>query len=119
MKTSVEKVYRKRRAETSPIVPCPCGESARIVTRQDNLGCSLHVTFIRDSILHYHRDSNEIYHILEGNGSMYIDDDIIEVAPGDVITIPKLARHRLVSLEGVKTIVFCVPAFSPEDEYFD
>src|SRR5262245_1738405 len=111
--------YSVRRAEHSPTVPCPCGQSTRIVTEGDGLGCSLHVTAIRDSVRHYHRAVTQVYYVLEGTGQMELNDETVEVGPGMVITIEPGTRHRLISEAGVRTIVFGIPAFDPEDEYFD
>jgi mannose-6-phosphate isomerase-like protein (cupin superfamily) len=111
--------YSVRRAEGAPTVPCPCGQSTRIVTAADGLGCSFHITEIRDSVRHYHRNCAEVYYILEGTGRMELNDDTVEITPGTVITIEPGTRHRLVSEGGVKTIVFGVPAFDPDDEHFD
>ena len=111
--------YTVRRAADAPTVPCPCGQSARIVTADDGLGCSLHVTEIRDSVRHYHRGFTEIYYVLEGTGRMVLNDDSVVVGPGTVVTIEPGTRHRLVSERGVRTIVFSVPAFDPDDEHFD
>jgi len=36
-----------------------------------------------------------------------------------VVYIEPYTRHRLWSREGVRTVVFGVPALRPEDEYFD
>ncbi len=111
--------YSVRRVEDAPTVPCPCGQSTRIVTQADGLGCSFHVTQIFDSVCHYHKECTEIYYILEGTGKMDLDDTTVDVEPGLVITIPAGTRHRLYSSEGVKTIVVGVPAFNPADEHFD
>jgi len=119
MTTATRPGYSVRRAEDIPTVPCPCGQSTRIVTEADGLGCSLHVTEIRDSVRHYHRGVTEVYYVLEGTGRMELNDETIEVRPGTVITIEPGTRHRLTSDAGVRTIVFGIPAFDPEDEYFD
>jgi mannose-6-phosphate isomerase-like protein (cupin superfamily) len=111
--------YLVRRLADAPTVPCPCGESTRPLTAADFAACSLHVTFITDSVKHYHRETMEVYYILEGRGRMELNDDIIDVEPGTVVVIEPLTRHRLISPEGVRTIVFGVPAFRPDDEYFD
>jgi mannose-6-phosphate isomerase-like protein (cupin superfamily) len=111
--------FSVRRVEDSPTVPCPCGQSTRIVTQADGLGCSFHITQIFDSVRHYHRDCTEIYYILEGTGTMHLDETEVLIEPGLVITIPAGTRHRLYSADGVKTIVFGIPAFNPADEYFD
>ena len=111
--------YSVRRAADAPTVPCPCGQSTRIVTAADGLGCSFHITEIRDSVRHYHRKCAEVYYILEGTGRMELNGETVDVGPGLVITIGPGTRHRLWSETGVRTIVFGVPAFEPDDEYFD
>jgi mannose-6-phosphate isomerase-like protein (cupin superfamily) len=89
------------------------------VTAADGLACNLHVTFIRDSVKHYHRECTEVYYILEGKGKMELSGDVIDVRPGTIVYIEPHTRHRLWSEEGVRTIVFGVPALLPDDEYFD
>ncbi len=108
------------RAEAeAPTVPCPCGESTRIVSAADGLGCSFHVTSIRDSIRHYHRITAEVYYILDGTGFVDLNGTIAPVGPGTVLTIEPGTRHRLWSEAGVRTVVVGVPAFDPADEFFD
>ena len=119
MPTVISPGYVVRHVSTAPTVPCPCGESTRPLTSADTPTCSLHVTAIRDSILHYHRETTEVYYVLEGNGSMHLNGDIVSVDPGTVVHIEPGTRHRLVSPAGVRTIVFSIPAFRPDDEYFD
>jgi mannose-6-phosphate isomerase-like protein (cupin superfamily) len=111
--------FSVRRAADAPTVPCPCGQSTRIVTAADGLGCSFHVTEIRDSVRHYHRKSTEVYYVLTGTGHMELDRETVAVEPGTVVTIEPGTRHRLVSPGGVRTIVVAVPPFDADDEYFD
>src|SRR3954471_23187027 len=105
--------FSVRRSADAPTVPCPCGQSTRIVSAADGLGCSFHITEIRDSVRHYHRTTAEVYFILEGVGAMELNETTVAVKPGLVITIEPGTRHRLVSSGGVKTIVVGVPAFDP------
>src|SRR3954469_7344292 len=107
----VSRGYSVRRTEDAPTVPCPCGQSTRVVTAADGLGCSFHITEIRDSVRHYHRNTAEVYYILEGGGRMELNDEVVAIEPGVVITIEPGTRHRLTSDEGVRTIVLGVPAF--------
>jgi mannose-6-phosphate isomerase-like protein (cupin superfamily) len=111
--------YLIRRLQDAPTVPCPCGESTRPLTGADTPVCNLHVTFIKDSERHYHRLCTEVYLILEGTGRMELNGDVVDVSPGTVVYIEPGTRHRLSSAEGVRTVVFGVPALRPEDEYFD
>jgi mannose-6-phosphate isomerase-like protein (cupin superfamily) len=60
-----------------------------------------------------------VYYILDGSGKMELNGDWVDLEPGTVVWIEPGARHRLVSAAGVKTIVFSIPAFRADDEYFD
>lgn len=118
MSTTMTKGYMIRRLSEAPTVPCSCGESTRPLTAVDGGVCSLHVTFIKDSVKHYHRQATEVYYILQGRGKMELNDDVIDVEPGMIIYIEPGTAHRLVSAEGVSTIVFGVPAFQGYDEFY-
>ncbi len=109
--------YLVAHLDASPTVPCPCGQSTRIITRQDTPVCNVHVTHIRDAQRHYHKQCTEIYYVLEGEGVMELNGDHVPVRPGTVIVIEPGTRHRLTG--DVRTIVFGVPALDPSDEYFD
>jgi mannose-6-phosphate isomerase-like protein (cupin superfamily) len=115
---TIAKGYLIKRLAEAPTVPCPCGQSTRPLTRADTDVCNFHITFIRDSVKHFHKACTEIYYILEGRGKMELHDDVVDIEPGMVIYIEPGTPHRLVSPDGVRTIVFGVPALHPEDEYF-
>lgn len=119
MSTATRPGYFLRHLKDAPTVPCPCGQSTRPLTRADTPVCNLHVTFISDSVRHYHKECTEVYLILEGRGKMELNDEVIEIEPGQVIYIEPYTWHRLVSPEGVRTVVFGVPALRAEDEYFE
>ena len=119
MTTATAKGYLVRHETEAPTVPCPCGQSTRIVTSADGAPASFHVTSIKDSVTHYHKQTAEIYYILEGHGKMELNGEWVEVRPGSVVWIEPGTRHRLVSDEGVKTVVVGTPPFDPEDEWFD
>jgi mannose-6-phosphate isomerase-like protein (cupin superfamily) len=89
------------------------------MTRADTPACNFHITFIQDSVRHYHKECTEVYYILDGAGKMELNGDVLDIAPGDMIYIEPGTRHRLWSDAGVRTIVFGVPALRAEDEYFD
>jgi mannose-6-phosphate isomerase-like protein (cupin superfamily) len=89
------------------------------LTAADTPSCNLHVTFITDSVRHYHQRCTEVYLILEGSGQMELNGDVVNIEPGTVVYIEPFTRHRLWSEQGVRTVVFGVPALQPQDEYFD
>jgi quercetin dioxygenase-like cupin family protein len=60
-----------------------------------------------------------VYYILEGTGKIELNGDWHTLEPGTVIWIEPGTRHRVVSDEGLKTIVFALPALTAGDEWFD
>jgi mannose-6-phosphate isomerase-like protein (cupin superfamily) len=110
--------YVVRRQAEAPVVPCPCGQSTRILTHEDGSPANFHVTFITDSVKHYHEHCTELYYILEGTGRLELNGDVVEVEPGMLILIEPFTAHRLRSEAGVRTLVIGVPAWHPEDEFF-
>jgi mannose-6-phosphate isomerase-like protein (cupin superfamily) len=119
MPISTSNGYLVRKLAEAPSVPCPCGVSTRPLAAADGAPCSLHVTAIQDSARHYHRETTEVYYILEGTGKIELNGDWHEVEPGTTIWIEPGTRHRVVSAAGLKTIVFALPALNPADEWFD
>ncbi len=69
------------------------------------------------TFLHIHRDSEEIYHILRGNGSMQAGEDIFEVEEGDTVCILHNTPHRITNTgnEDLRILCCCAPAYSHED----
>src|SRR5205085_1567632 len=104
MTATATKGYLIRRLAEAPTVPCPCGESTRPLTRADTPACNLHVTFIKDSVRHYHKLCTEVYLILEGQGLLELNEEKLEVGPGTVVYIEPGTRHRLSSSDGVRKI---------------
>ena len=67
---------------------------------------------------HHHRQLEEVYYILEGQGVMSVGDSEQEVGAGDAIYIPSDHRHTLknTGTEVMKILLVCGPAFFYEDE---
>ncbi len=118
-KTKPGQGYLVRREADAPTVPCPCGQSTRILTFEDKQPVNFHVTFIKDSVKHYHKECTEVYYILEGTGELELNEDVVLVEPGTLVVIEPRTAHRLRSEAGVRTMVLGVPAWHPEDEFFD
>jgi len=114
--TTTRAGYLVRRLDEIVSVPCPCGSSARIITSRDTSVAGFHVTHIRDSTRHYHKNTTEIYYVLEGQGFLEVGDDTVSLVPGTAVLIEPGTPHR--GYGDFKTVVVSVPAFDPEDEYF-
>ncbi|MEO1990729.1 MAG: cupin domain-containing protein [Pirellulales bacterium] len=99
-------------------LPCPCGEARRAFTELSDAPASMHlVTINSDSKLHYHKHTSEMYLILEGEGHMEVDDDVIPLRPMTAVLIRPGCRHRAVGK--LRIVNVPIPAFNPEDEWFD
>ena len=65
----------------------------------------------------YHKKLTEIYLIIEGEGFMELDGELIPVKPLTAIFIKPGCRHRAVGKMRIVNIP--IPAFDPGDEWFD
>jgi len=101
-----------------PGVPCPCGSSARAFLTGDNSAATIHlVTISKDARTHYHKTLTEIYLVLEGEGFLELDGVKVPLKPMTSVLIKPGCRHRAVG--NLKIINVAVPAFDPQDEWFD
>jgi mannose-6-phosphate isomerase-like protein (cupin superfamily) len=101
-----------------PPTRCPCGWTSRAFAGSGGHVASLHLVKIQeDSRTHYHKKMTEIYLVLEGEGQMELDGQLIPVRPMTAIYIRPGCRHRAI---GKLTIVnIPIPAFDKTDEWFD
>jgi mannose-6-phosphate isomerase-like protein (cupin superfamily) len=101
-----------------PAVNCPCGQARRAFVDDPGGVASLHMVEIStDARVHYHKRMTEIYYILEGAGEIELDGERHPVRPGDAILIKPGCRHRAIGRLRVLNVP--VPAFDPNDEWFD
>jgi mannose-6-phosphate isomerase-like protein (cupin superfamily) len=68
---------------------------------------------------HYHKLSEELYFILEGNGTMEIDGNARPVKVGDAILIPPGAWHQITADRELVFLCCCAPPYAHEDTYFE
>jgi len=99
-------------------VRCPCGFSRRAFSNPTNTTATMHVVDIQaDARVHYHKKMTEIYLILEGEGHLELDGDMVPVTPMTAAFIKPGCRHRAVGK--LRIVVVPVPAFDSNDEWFD
>ena len=63
-------------------------------------------------------EQTEVYHILQGHGRMFIENENSEVAAGDVIVIPEEALQWIENI-GTKPLVFAAIVSPPWSEDSD
>jgi mannose-6-phosphate isomerase-like protein (cupin superfamily) len=68
---------------------------------------------------HFHRQSEEIYVVLDGEGDLEIDGETRRVGPGDAALIPPGAWHEIRAVSALRFLCCCAPPYSHEDTYFE
>jgi mannose-6-phosphate isomerase-like protein (cupin superfamily) len=110
--------YRIAQLDEMEPAACPCGSTRRAFVSPDNPVATLHMVDIsEDSRVHYHKKLTEIYLVLEGEGYMELDGDRVPVRPMTSILIQPGCRHRAVG--NLRIVNIPIPAFDPDDEWFD
>jgi mannose-6-phosphate isomerase-like protein (cupin superfamily) len=110
--------YAVAQLDTLPHVACPCGETRRAFATPDNTVATIHLVEISaDSRPHYHKRLTEIYLVLEGEGHMELDGDVVPLKPMTAVLIKPGCRHRAVG--SLRIVNIPIPAFDPADEWFD
>jgi mannose-6-phosphate isomerase-like protein (cupin superfamily) len=100
-------------------VRCPCGWAKRAFAQADNHLATMHVVKIgEDSRAHYHKKMTELYFVLKGEGEIELDGARYPISAGSAVFIKPGCRHRAVGT-GLELLNVPIPAFDPEDEWFD
>jgi len=110
--------YLVAQLDQIPPVPCPCGSARRAFATPGNSVASVHQVDIRaDTQTHYHKRMTEIYVVLEGEGHLELDGQVVPVKPMTSVMIKPGCRHRAIG--HLKILNVAVPAFDPADEWLD
>ncbi len=66
---------------------------------------------------HFHRQTEEIYYILAGEGQMWLGNEMRTVGPGDAIAIPPGLVHQIANTgsEELRFLCCCAPPYEDED----
>lgn len=71
----------------------------------------------RETALHWHRTSEEVYHVTGGEGVMTLGPETFGIGRGDTICIPPGTAHRVRNTGSEPLVILCAsaPAYSHED----
>lgn len=58
--------------------------------------------------VHAHKQNEEVYMVIEGNGLFYIDGDEFEIAAGDIIRIAPAGKRCFKAAEASSMRIICV-----------
>ncbi len=112
------KNYHFAQLDEIETVRCPCGNARRAFGDDPEKVATMHlVDILEDAKAHYHQRMHEIYLVLEGEGFLELDGERVPVRPMSAVLIKPGCRHRAVG--NLKIINVPIPAFDPDDEWFD
>lgn len=101
----VPKPYREER---------PWGEELWFTRDKPSMVKVLTVNPTESLSLQYHRNRDEFWHVLSGNGTAVIGTEKVPLRPGDDQFVPRETHHRLET--GDSTLVILELAFGDFDE---
>jgi mannose-6-phosphate isomerase-like protein (cupin superfamily) len=84
-----------------------CGQIRPLISESDGAAAEVHHVEISDAKLHYHAQTDEIYYVIEGAGTMVLDDELIELRKGVVVYVPRGVKHKAVGRLTILTV--CIP----------
>src|SRR4051812_1955522 len=100
------KSLRRDPAEVQPWAET-CGQIRPLIEDHDGAAAEIHHVEIRDAKLHYHERTDEFYYVINGQGTMVLDDEEIELHEGVVVYVPRGVRHKAIGKLTVLTV--CIP----------
>ncbi len=97
------------RRDPADVEPWPetCGEIRCLVEEHDGAAAEVHHVKIQNAKLHYHARTDEFYYIIDGSGTMILDDETIELHKGVVVYVPRGVKHKAIGDLTVLTV--CIP----------
>lgn len=99
-------------------VECCCGTTRRAFVEVDDAPASAHYLEVKDEpTTHYHKKTTEIYLVLEGEGHLELDGELVPVKPMSAVLIKPGCRHRAIGK--LKVINIPVPKHDDEDFYYE
>ena len=106
-----------RHEETAPRERSICGWRQLLVSRQDdNVAAWAHAVDIDGAKPHYHKIATELYYVLEGEGTILLDDEEHPIQKGSIVHIPPGVVHG--ARGRMRVLVVGIPDISDGDLYF-
>ena len=94
-----------------------CGWRYRLISREDSdVAAWAHVVDIQDSQPHYHEKGTELYYVLEGEGTIWLDGEAHQIRRGSLVHIPPGVVH---SAQGsMRVLVVGIPDIDESDLFY-
>src|SRR5688572_2368705 len=93
--STATKYLRRDPAEVEPWAET-CGQIRPLIEESDGAAAEVHHVEIQDARLHYHEKTDEVYYVIDGEGTMVLDDEQFELHRGVVVYVPRGVRHKAI-----------------------
>jgi mannose-6-phosphate isomerase-like protein (cupin superfamily) len=100
------KCLRRDPAEVQPWAET-CGQIRPLIEEADGAAAEVHHVEIDHAKLHFHARTDEFYYVIDGVGTMVLDDETIELHRGVVVYVPRGVKHKAIGKLTVLTV--CIP----------
>jgi len=97
---------RRDPAEVEPWAET-CGQIRALIEEKDAAAAEVHHVEIDNAKLHYHQKTDEFYYVIDGSGTLIVDDEEIELHQGIVVYVPRGVRHKAIGRLTILTV--CIP----------
>jgi len=104
--TVTTKFLRRDPAEVQPWAET-CGQIRPLIEEADEAAAEVHHVEIDRAKLHYHKKTDEVYYVIDGQGTMILDEETIELHRGVVVYVPRGVKHKAIGKLVVLTV--CIP----------
>src|SRR3954465_14782614 len=104
--STATKYLRRDPAEVEPWAET-CGRIRPLIEERDGAAAEVHHVEIQDAKLHYHERTDEVSSVIDGEGTMVLDDERIELRRGVVVYVPRGVKHKAIGRLTVLTV--CIP----------
>jgi mannose-6-phosphate isomerase-like protein (cupin superfamily) len=104
--TTTSRFLRRDPADIEPWAET-CGAIRCLIEEADGAVGEVHYVEIQDAKLHYHAHTDEFYYVIDGQGTMILDDEQIELHRGVVVYVPRGVKHKAIGKLTVLTV--CIP----------
>ena|SRR5262249_33096873 len=104
--SAATRFLRRDPAEIQPWAET-CGQIRCLIEAKDGAAGEVHYVEIRDAKLHYHERTDEFYYVIDGEGTLVLDGEEVELHRGVVVYVPRGVKHKAKGRLTVLTI--CVP----------
>jgi len=84
-----------------------CGQIRCLIEEKDCAAGEVHQVEIHEARLHFHEKTDEFYYVIDGQGTMTLDDEEIELHKGVVVYVPHGVKHK--ARGNLTVLLVCVP----------